>query len=293
MIVPLDAAPVIKPIKLPSEWRGKPTGLSRSWLVNTLSQVVPDVSFIDLLREFCPQQYRELPAHARTQMQCYVQLLNHLPFPVMWYAEDYFQQWSAGATDGEYWWWDGVPINVQGFDDEGGYIDGQPLSVQMIWHMACSVVMDVQAGVRVRSAFTSEEIHKRAPDALKKLGAPALVACVRDGLPGVRSWLRTPPAGRQWREPWQHLDMLVRWVTNDTGFGWLDETTLYLEECMCYPPWDADEIRALIENWQIAAPILDGIGKCAAFMDAGGQDRLTLMARVIHGDLDAIEQVTE
>jgi hypothetical protein len=292
-VISLDAAPTIKHIKLPRTWRGKPASLRRSWLVGALSQVVPDVSFIDLLREFCPQQWRALPARERTQMQCYATLLNHLPFPILPYAYDYFTQWNSGYNDSDYWWWDGVPINVQGFDDEGGYIDSQPLSVQMIWYMACSVVIDVQAGVRVRMRLKDEEIHKRAPDALKAFGAPALVACVREGMPEVRSWLLDPPAGGKWRRPWGDLNTLVRWVTNDTGYGWLDETTLYLEECDCYPPWNADEIRALIENWNVCAPILTDIGNCAAFIDAGGKDRLMLMSRVIHGDLDAIEQVTE
>lgn len=291
-MISLDAAPVIKRISLPRTWRGRPADLRRSWVIATAVQAVPPVSFVDLLREFCPRQYRELPARQRTQMQCYVQLLNHLPFPVMWYAEDYLDQWNAGATDGECWWWDGVPIGVQGFDDEGGYIDDQPISVQLVWLMACSVSVEYQAGVAIRTRRTSGELVQRAPAALKTWGEAALISAVRDGLLQVRSWLKSPPAGRIWRDPWQHLDMLVRWVTNDTGYGWLDETSLYLEECMCYPQWDRDEIKALIENWRICEPILDGIKRVAAFIDEGGRERLELMTRVINGDQDAIEQVT-
>ena len=62
---------------------------------------------------------------------------------------------------------------------------------------------------------------------------------------------------------------------------------------MGYPNWDADEIRALIDNWRECEPVYNGIKQLAAFIDVGGRERLELMARVIHGDLDAIMQVTQ
>lgn len=292
----LDAAPVIKRIVLPRLWKGRPASLRRSWLVNAASQSVPPESFIDLLREFCPRLYRNMPAHQRTQFNCYIALLNNLPFPVHPWAVEHAQQCNGGYGDDGYWWWDGVPIDPQGFDDEGGYMNGEgyTLPVQMIWLIASSTIYDLQAGVQVRTQRSSLDTYKRAPSTLKaKLDGAALAECVREGLPEDRPWLRESPAGRAWREPWQHLDMLVRWVQNDTGWGWLDETTLNLEECACYPPWDADEITALIENWRECEPIQNGIGKLSKYIEEGWQTRLTLMTRVIHGDTDAILQVTQ
>lgn len=288
----LDHAPVIQRIPIPREWRCRPAGLRRSWVVKAVSLMVPPVSFATLLQEFCPQQWRALPARRRDEGSCYLELLRNLPFPVNPWAEDYAQNWMHGNDESDYWWWDGVPINPQGFDDEGGYIDEQPLCVQLIWLIACSTGVEYQMGVAIRTRRTAGELVQRAPDALKKWGEAALVSIVRDGLPQDRPWLRESPAGRKWREPWQHCDMLVRWVQNSTGWGWLDETNLYLEECMCYPPWDRDEIRALIDNWRECEPVFNGIKQLAAFIDEGGRERLDLMARVIHGDTDAIMQVS-
>lgn len=292
-MVSLDHAPAIRRIPIPREWRRQPAGLRRSWVVDQATLIVPPVSFIALLQEFCPQAYRALPASQRSEMNGYIALLDHLPFPVNGWAADYTQQWNDGYNDGDYWWWDGVPIAPLGFDDESGYIDDQPLSVQLIWLIACSTAVEYQAGVQIRTRRTAGELVQRAPVVLKKWGEAALVAAARDGLPQERPWLRESPAGRRWREPWQHCDMLVRWMTNNTDWGWLDETNLNLEECVCYPPWDRDEIRALIDNWRECEPVFNGIKQLAAFIDEGGRARLELMARVIHGDADALMQVTQ
>lgn len=276
--LPVTLAPQFPVPVFPVE--GKHIAYRPSWFALQLRGAVTEDQMLALLGNLNQERLARLPD--RTIRSIYLALLEEMGerFPIL----DHIQWQIENEWDDEEMMWvvSNIPVEVMGLDPWNNELRA-PLFI-------CFVLSNP-------AEYASLPIHHDLTKQVRRWLEPMIAeALQRETKPYTNPIvIPKPPRGRQWRKEWAALSDMLRYSTSQTGYAILDYDQNGLDEngWDSYPPLNLDEIRGLERGWKVAKPILDRIFVLVDFIERAPDTRLELLARVLLGDKDALEHVTE
>jgi hypothetical protein len=251
----------------------------RSWFQDQLSGAVNENQLLALLGNLNPARLAGLPN--RNFKTVYLALLDEMGtrFPILehvrWQAE---HDW---VDDDLQWAMSNIPLEVLGVNPWN-----EPVRAPLL------ICFALHSPDEFDSLYPQESLTKPVRRWLDPM-IEQLIASEDAGNPD-RTATR-PPRGRRWRKEWASFPDMYNYSISQTGHALLDYDQTGMDEggWDSYPAINLAEIRGLERSWKAAKPVLDRVWELVEYIDRAPETRLELLARVVLGDKDALESVTE
>lgn len=233
--------------------------LSRSFIADCANGIGYGMQWHKMLKQFAPAKARTVSPYQ--PLACYSALCDHI-------AAELFPLFSVAIDDLdvrddriEYAWDYGIPAEVCGlsYQDLSDGILRAPVSL-----VAAFVVKD----------YESDSLDEYS-GALER---------------GFHFSFK-PPRGREWIAPWGDVNLLLDYISNNTGFAFLDWSHDAIVDGGDYPRWNIGEIKGLAADWKKAKPYWDRIVALINYLDH--KKNLRLLADLLSGDKATLAQVTK
>lgn len=244
----------------------------RSYISAELDRYSAGLEFVRLLRKFAPASYQALPD--KSPDKCFSALYQWCSERFPLYDLDSLEEWDEGRW-GETWYHEYIPVEVMGIDY---YNDGvSSPAIALCIGMSVNEESDYYAEVQLNDLECLHDyLDELPPDIQHNSCLPYRIA-----------------RQRVWREPWNGLWDMYRFALSQTGYGYLDETDLAMQEMNNYPEWNEGHIRDLIRHWHFAKPIWDRVSALVEYIDHDPARHLPALARLLQRDPEALAQATE
>lgn len=255
-----------------------------TWFAKQLQEYDGPLRFGILLRQLEPDRYaalaRATAPNPPKPLDCYIQVLEHLDglFPVHPYAFSLVEEAEDLGVEGENFdfnpFFNSIPVDSVRQEPYEEELESPALAL-------CWMFLEFANDYLDQAQYVNPQPCLKAWEAL-----------IPDWLTGVtRKNLGKPPRGREWRKPWQDLGALFSFACGITDCPFIDYTQTDLEEIVL-PDWNLEQIRALEAEWKRGKTIMDRALSLANFIDSKPQERIPLLAGVLHGDKAAWSQIT-
>lgn len=270
------------------------------WLVARADELDGPAVFGRILRQVDPVGARALGRNASNEA-CFCALVEWMTgqgfeFASGCTAQDLLE--SAGERadwDGEEYgieqWPDAALIRIQrdGIDFEVYGIDRESLLDPDYGRPVLGTAAVVVATELSEYEFVVDEALKDA----RALLAGTVPADVIDR-PNI-DWIKIKPGkGRIFKPDWQSAIMFARWVISDTGFDALNMSMDDVHESgRDLPRWNTGEVRGYVKYFQQVNPVWQGIKRFRGWLHKSANARVPLFLRLLKGDAQALEEVTQ
>lgn len=249
--------------------------LKRTYQIQCLQSSLRAIHLASVLKGVAPETYRGVKV--RTPEAVYEALLHwcNQRFPTR--NLESLMDWEEGPF-GESWFHARIPIIVAGQD----FSEGEIYSPALLLCLAMTPPDDPDdyygySGIPLREFDGLTEFLDVLPQGIEH-GA-------------VRPYKL--PRGVHWKEPWTGFWDLWAYAHHQTGWGFLDETPLSLEESDAYPYWEIGEVKALVSHWKNAKPLWERISALANYIDQKPRERLPLLAGALMNNSAVVNQITQ
>ncbi len=261
----ISSVPVIDWGALGATFQAPP--VRRSWVADRLSGVVAGAHFAQLLHRLAPEHWRNLRARAPETVFAALLTWCSRRFPV-------FDPLMDGEPFGQCYFHMHIPIQAFSVDPYEDSLGSPAVALCM-------------AMTPTDSALWYDNLNLNDLECLHDY---------LDGLPrGIEHGAALPYAiarQRVWRAPWHGLWDLWAFAHHATGYLFLDETDLSMQESESFPEWELAEIHYLVRHWRQAKPVWKRIRALAEYVDQQPEQRLPLLAGALMRDPQTLAQLT-
>ncbi len=230
--------------------------------------------FATLLAQLAPQRY--LAVRDGSLADIYMELIEVVSarFPV-WEPDYFFDEFDDEEEAMGYAEQMGIPVESVGLDedDDRTYENSMTLSLLSYLMIEPAHRLSVE---QVRTGRSWIEVKALEPWFNAHL---------------EEKWI-APPRGRAWAGRWQNLPLLVQYIEHNTGYQWLDLSSLDLDEGG-NPPWSMADIEFLTRDWAATKPVWTALTRFIAWLDQAPETRLPRLLRALTGDEAARNQLSE